>query len=78
MVVTLARENISSTGFMMIPPPMPQMAPAALARKLTIKNKINQITLSKEVRYGATHFCRHIASRRTLWVPHLEHIYYVP
>ena len=39
MVETLASPNRSSTGLMITPPPMPQMAPATEASRLTAKNR---------------------------------------
>jgi hypothetical protein len=40
MVETLKTPNASSVGFMITPPPIPQIAPAMDAPKLTIQNKI--------------------------------------
>ncbi len=37
MAATVSSSNRSSTGLMTTPPPMPQMAPTTLARKLTKK-----------------------------------------
>ena len=45
MVATLARPSISSIGLMITPPPMPQIAPAMDAKKLTQKNKIELMRL---------------------------------
>ena len=45
MVATAARPSMSSTGLMMTPPPMPQMAPAMEAKKLTQRYKIDSIMI---------------------------------
>lgn len=37
MVVTDSSPNVSNTGLMTTPPPIPQIAPTMLARKLTKK-----------------------------------------
>lgn len=39
MVDTVSKCSTSRTGLMMTPPPMPQMAPATLANRLTRKNR---------------------------------------
>lgn len=37
MAATVSSPSMSSTGLMTTPPPMPQMAPTTLAKKLTTK-----------------------------------------